>query len=289
MERSHDLVHASPLTSDPPDETYEAMGEEIRYLSLAELEANPNQPRRQFEADELTKMALSIATHGVISPIVVRATETGWQIVAGERRFRAAQEAGLTHIPARMVEVGDQQAAELALVENIQRQDLNAIEKAAAFEAYINQYGVTHEELATQLGLDRSTVTNLIRLLELPEAIREAVRAGQITYGHARALLSLNDATEQIALSRKIMAEALSVRQTEAMVKVGREASGRAGRGESRKVAKSNHLLSIENEVRQLLGAKVEIKPKDKQKGSITIHFETNDDFERVIKVLTGR
>lgn len=261
-------------------------------LALADLDANPYQPRREYNPEELAALAQSIAVHGIIQPIVVRPHAGRFQIVAGERRYRAAREAGLSHIPARVVEIDDQQTFEYALIENLQRRDLNPVEKAQAFQDYIGRYGATHEELASQLGVDRSTVTNLIRLLELPEAVRDAVRVGQITFGHARALLSLADPVAQMGMCRKIIAETLSVRQVETMVKEQKERGDISPAAESPpspKPVKSNHLMALENNLRQRLGTKVEIKAKAADKGVISIHFASHDEFERVMEILGPR
>lgn len=261
---------------------------ELRPLSVEEIDLNPYQPRRDFDGEELASLAGSISVHGVIQPVVVRPVNGRFQLVAGERRLRAAQQAGLKQIPARIIELDEQQTFEVALVENLQRRDLNAIEKAQAFQGYIARFATTHEELATHLGVDRTTVTNLMRLLELPEPVQDAVRIGQITFGHARAILSLEDSVSQIELCRRIVAEALSVRQTEAIVRE-RRAPAPTDNGERSKPAaapKSNHIVSLENELRQRFGTKVEIRPTAKDRGTILIHFHSNDDFERVVSQL---
>ena len=265
-------VHASE--SDPPGE--------LRQVLLTDIDVNPYQPRRDFNAEEISELAQSIQNHGVIQPIVVRPLGDRFQIVAGERRFRAATEAGQQTIPARVVPLDDQKTYEVALVENLQRRDLNAIEKAQAFDSYLHQFGTTHEALAAHLGVDRSTVTNLIRLLELPEPVQGAVRAGQISNGHARALLALNDSVEQIGLCRKIIAESLSVRQTEELVRNAKPATPKPPAA-PKAPNKSNHVLSLENDLRQSLGTKVEIRANDQNQGTLVIHFQSNDDFERIL------
>lgn len=255
-------------------------------IAISEIDANPYQPRRDFDAEEIASLAQTIQAHGIIQPIAVRQAGDRYQLIAGERRLRAAQEAGLTEVPARVLEIDDQQSFEFALIENLQRRDLNAIEKAQAFQGYVGQFEVTHEELASQLGIDRSTVTNLIRLLELPDAVQEAVRANRLTNGHARALLSLEDPVQQIALCRKIVDEKLSVRQTEQLVKQQAGSGAPPAKAPKPTPQKSNHLQSLETDLRRLLGTKVDIQPKAKDKGVIAIHFESHDDFERVMEAL---
>jgi ParB family transcriptional regulator, chromosome partitioning protein len=154
-------------------------------LPLDQIRHNPYQPRKRFDADELTALSDSIKNHGVLQPLVVRKTSDGFQLVAGERRLKAAEQAGLKDVPVHVVEFNDQQTHEAALVENIQRTDLNAIEKAQGFKDYLDRYGLTHDQLGSKLGLDRSTISNLLGLLNLPQEVQDAVRVGQITLGHA--------------------------------------------------------------------------------------------------------
>lgn len=266
------------------------------HVPLDQIDVNPYQPRRDFEERELRELAESVRLHGVIQPVVVRGVEGRFQLVAGERRFRAAKLAGIDRIPARVLELDDRQTFEIALIENLQRRDLNAIEKAEAFRGYLDKFGVTHEKLAEHLGVDRSTVTNLVRLLDLSPAAREAARSGAISFGHARALLAVPHA-RQSELCRRIVGEGLSVRQTEALVKelsAGAPDSDDAVAVEkttTRPAApeKSNHVLSIENEIRRKLGMKVEIQLKAKDQGTVVFSFASSDDFERLVEALLGK
>jgi ParB family chromosome partitioning protein len=262
----------------------------MQSLPLSEIAANPFQPRQDYDPQELAGLVQSVQQHGVIQPIVVRPHEGRYQIVAGERRFRAAQQAGLSHMPVRVLELDDQQTFELALIENLQRRDLNAIEKALAFQEYIGRFAVTHEELAAHLGVDRSTVTNLIRLLELPGPVQQMVRSGQLGFGHARTLLSLQDPTDQVALARRIQSEELSVRQVEGLVREPQPTSAAPSPKPPGRAAapKTNHIVSLENELRQRFGAKVEIRPKANDKGTILIHFTSYDEFERLLNHLNA-
>ena len=257
------------------------------HLPVDLIATNPFQPRRDFDAAELEALKHSITTHGLLQPIVVRPTETGYQLVAGERRLRAAKDAGWKEIPVRIVDLNDQQTFEAALVENLQRTDLNPIEKAQGFRDYLNQYHLTHEELARRVGLDRATVTNFLRLLELPPEVQEAVRLGQISNGHARALLSLDDPEQQKSLCREIIRSGLSVRAVERMVKVYRDQSnGKTSPSAPEPVEKTAHLRAIEDELRNKLAVKVEIQLRGPQRGQFVLGFESNDDFERVLEVL---
>ncbi|MEN6452521.1 MAG: ParB/RepB/Spo0J family partition protein, partial [Thermoguttaceae bacterium] len=187
-------------------------------VNVRQIDSNPSQPRQEFDRKELQSLAESISTHGLLQPVVVRRVRDRYQLVAGERRLRAAIQAGWTDVPVNVIDADDRQMAELAIVENLQRKDLNALEKAASFQKYLDQYKCTQEELAGRLKLDRSTIANLIRLLELPEPVQESLRRGQITQGHARALLPLGDEREQVEFCQRIQREGLNVRQTEAIV-----------------------------------------------------------------------
>jgi ParB family chromosome partitioning protein len=254
-------------------------------VPVEQIETNPYQPRKDFDPDELAQLKESLATHGLLQPVVVRSTGSGFQLIAGERRLRAAREAGWKEIPVRIVDFNDQQVFEAAMVENMQRSDLNPIEKAQGFQEYMNRYGVTQEELAKKIGFDRSTVSNLVRLLELPPDVQDAVRTGQISNGHARALLALEDPQRQAALCRETIAKGLSVRAVELLVKQQKPepANGHAAPPPEEKTA---HVQAIEDELRQKLATRVEIRLRGKDKGQVVLGFESNDDFERLLEVL---
>ena len=274
---------------------------EFQAIPIADIQPNPFQPRREFDEAELKELCASIEQHGIIQPIAVRKAGEQFELIAGERRWRAAQRAGLTTVPARILDLDDKQIFEVALVENLQRKDLNSIEKAKAFVSYVRKYSSTHEELAGHLGIDRSTVTNLIRLLDLPDEVQTAVQAAKISSGHARALLSLPTAAEQIELCDRIVKEAISVRETERLVREAKpvdpakaaepksEIQAPAKEAEPTGPTKSNHVLSIENEIRQKLGTKIEINLKTTDTGTFVLHFLSNDDFERIVSHLLGK
>jgi ParB family chromosome partitioning protein len=259
---------------------------EVVRVPLDQIETNPFQPRKDFDADELTALKASLTSQGLLQPVVARDTGHGYQLIAGERRLRAAKELGWSDIPVRVVDFNDQQVFEAALVENLQRADLNAIEKAQGFAEYMSRYGATHEDIARKIGMDRSTVTNLIRLLELAPSVQDAVRTGQISNGHARALLAFDDHQRQTAVCREIIARGLSVRAVEQLVKQERGDSENAPSSKPG-ASKTAHVRSIEDELRQKLATKVEIRLREKDKGQIVIAFESNDDFERVIAALS--
>ena len=254
-------------------------------VGIDRIDQNPNQPRKTFDEDELASLSESIKNHGVLQPVVVRQVGDRFQLVAGERRLRAAQAIGSESIPVRIVDFNDQQVMEAALAENIQRADLNPIEKAQGFQDYLGRFEMTHEDLAARLGLDRSTVTNLVRLLDLPEVVQSAVRGGQISAGHARALLAVADPQRQELLCKEIIAKGLSVRATEAITKE-QKAEAPAERATRPNPDKTTHVQALEEELQRGLSTRVEIRLKSKEKGQIILAFDSNDDFERLLEVL---
>ena len=267
-------------------------------VSVYEIDSNPFQPRRDFDEAQIDALADSLEEHGLIQPILVRRIGERYQLIAGERRLRSAIKAGWSEITAQVREADDRQVAEIAIVENLQRKDLNALEKAASFQRYLEQYGCTQEDLAQRLQIDRSTIANLIRLLELPQAVQEAVRGGSLSPGHARALLPLGEEREQIAFCQRIQAEGLSVRATEELVgeairhgdspptpgaSVVAEQAGRARRAGSKQIG------ALEQEFRSALGTKVDVRQGAKGKGKIVIHFASQEEIERLSSILAGR
>lgn len=267
-----------------------------QWIELGSIDRNPHQPRKHFDESEIADLCDSIRNHGILQPIVVRPAGDRFQIIAGERRFRAAQMASWESVPVQLREVTDRQMAELAIVENVQRKDLNPLEKGASFQRYLQEYGCTQEELATRVNIDRSTVANLIRLLELPEAVKQMIADGKIAQGHARALLPLGDEKEQCEFAKRVSGESLSVRATEQMVQDhihradGEPFSVIDSEGNSRpaKTRPSEHLAQMEEQLRLALGTKVDLKQTAKGKGRITIHFKNHAEFDRLRAILTG-
>src|SRR5262245_21909654 len=194
-------------------------GDEVRSVELARLKPNPFQPRREFRTEELEELSASIREHGVLQPIVVRTVGDGYEVIAGERRWRACARLGMTSLPALIRKADDTQMLELALVENIQRQDLNAIEEARGYQAYVQRLDLTHDQAAQRLGKSRSTVANMIRLLDLPGDVQELVSRGTLAMGHARAILAVADPEAQRSLARRVAEEHLSVRDVERLAR----------------------------------------------------------------------
>ena len=262
-------------------------------IAVELIERNPFQPRTEFEEDSLLELSESIRQHGVLQPLLVRAGSEGYTLIAGERRWLAAQKAGLEAVPCRVLDLADQQASEVAIEENLKRRDLNALEKAAAFHEYMKRFDSTIEELAERLSMNRSTVSNTLRLLDLPESVKDALWADRISAGHARALLPLNE-VQQDELCRRIQAEGLSVRRTEEAVRACLQQSSGESAGtpmnapQKKTTESSNHVLSLQDQLRELLGMKVDIRLRSRQAGRVVVHFESNEDFERLFRSLRG-
>jgi ParB family transcriptional regulator, chromosome partitioning protein len=254
-------------------------------VAVARIQLNPHQPRKTFADDELEQLAESIRTHGVLTPVLVRPHGDDFQLIAGERRLRAAQKVGLTEIPVHVRALTDQQVLEAALVENIQRADLNPIEKAQGFKDYLDKFQMTQEQLAGRLGLDRTTISNLLGLLNLVPEVQEYVRLGQLTLGHAKVLKAIPEPDRQAALAKEVIAKNLSVHSLEELSRT-QKGDATAELKERPAVSKTNHVQSIEDELRQKLATRVAIKLKSKEKGQIVLQFDSNDDFERILEVL---
>lgn len=263
-------------------------------IALELIETNPYQPRKEFDEDALEELAASIRQHGVLQPLLVRQMGETYQLIAGERRWRAAQRAQLATVPCRVMDMDDRGACEAAIEENLKRRDLNVLEKAEAFREYLSHFNSTVEQLANHLSMNRSTVSNILRLLDLAEPVREALRNNLITGGHARAILALPD-NKQIAMCQRIQDESMNVRQVEQAVRemmnpavaaAAQEAEKENPRAGKPKLRPSNHVVSLQDQLRQKLGVKVEIALKTKDTGRVVLHFKSNEDFERVIRSL---
>lgn len=262
----------------------ESDDEEILSLPIAKVEPRKEQPREYFNEEALQELAESIEQYGVIQPITVRKLNTGYyQIIAGERRWRAARLAGLYEIPVRVIEADDRRTAELALVENLQREDLNPIEEAKGYKTLIEEYGLTQEETAKSVGRSRPAVTNAIRLLNLSEAVLELVEKGDLSAGHARALIPISDEAVQLEAANEVIAKNLSVRKTE-------ELAARLQKPKKEKPEELNPLLvdysrEVSTQLTQAMGRKVKLVD-GKKTGRIEIEFYGADDREKLIELL---
>ncbi len=262
----------------------------IVQLNVYEIDDNPFQPRREFSEPEIASLSESLKEHDMLQPVLVRRMGGRFQLISGERRLRAAIQAGWSTVPARIREADDRLVAELAIVENLQRKDLNPIEKAMSFRRYLDEHGCKQEDLAKRLKIDRSTIANLMRLLELPKVVLDAVRTGELSAGHARALLPLGDEAEQVTLAGRIRKEGLSVRATERLVQESTATeednyiAGSVGKPTPPKSATttSDQVAALEQELRMALGTKVEIRQTSRGRGRIIVHFANHAEFERL-------
>ena len=257
----------------------------VTMVRINEVEPNINQPRKVFDPTELETLAESINQYGMIQPITVRSVDGMYQIITGERRWRAARMAGLSEVPVLVITADDKKAAELALVENIQRSDLNPIEEALGFTALIEEHGLTQEEAAKRIGKSRSAVTNSLRLLNLPESVRKMIENGELSTGHAKVLLGMtsSDMIEKAAL--QITTRDLSVRDTEKLVKMMEEAANKPE--EDQIVRDVDHTRSLELLIQKKLGRTIKINEKGK-KSTITIGYSDNEDLEKLLVILCG-
>lgn len=267
-----------------PEETQEALAAEARPIRLEEIRPNPFQPRSNAQED-LGEMVESIKANGVLQPVLVRRRRDGYELVMGERRFRAAGQAGLTEIPAVVRSIDDTEMLLLALVENLQRRNLNAMDEATAFQRLATEFDLTHEVIAQRVGKDRSTVSNAVRLLGLPFKVRDALSAGQISAGHARALLQLDNRRVQVELCERIVREGLSVRAAEKLC---------AGPGPRRRVRvapeKDVHIRELEEKLQEALGTRVTIREPKKAgaAGELAVQYFSTDDLNRIAGRIRG-
>ena len=282
-------------SSDAAKENNGGGDNDLVQVNVALIEANPFQPRKQFDDASMDELAESISAHGLLQPIVARRVDDAYQLIAGERRLRAAQKAGWEEVPVRVIETDERGAAELAIVENLQRKDLNALEKAASFKRYLREHRCTQEQLAHRLKIDRSTIANFIRLLELPEEVQNAIATEKITQGHARALLPLGEERDQVAFCQRIQRDGLSVRKTETLVQETIKAAdaeplaviGRDGQV-SKSPKRSEHLASLEQEFRTGLGTKVKLTQGNHGSGKLVIQFKNHEEFNRIKEHILG-
>ncbi len=259
--------------------------QEVLDLEIDSIVPNEYQPRRIFNDKALNELVASIKEKGVIQPVIVRRTAGSvYQLIAGERRWRSAKLAGLDRIPVIVKDAAPVEALELALIENIQREDLNPLETAEAFQRLIKDFNLTHDDLSRKVGKDRATVTNYIRILKLPANIRKWIAEGSLSIGHAKALLQIDDQRLQIEIATRIILKGLSVREAEALCK-----KGASGKKHSRtKAAKDAQIASLEEKMMHSLGTKVRLIHKSNKKGKIEIEYYSLDDLDRLLDILTS-
>ena len=269
-----------------PEKVLESNGrkEEIVYVQSEQIKPNPFQPREDFDQQSIEELAQSIKSKGVIQPLLVRRKGDSYELIAGERRLRAANSLGLKEIPIIVRDVSDQDSLELALIENVQREDLNPIEEAHAYQHLLDKFQVTQEKISEVLGKGRTTITNALRLLKLPYEIQQEIKKGRISFAHGRTLLGIDDANQQRRLAQEIITKGLSVRELESLIMVSRP------KGLRRKIAQGQReplVAILEEQMQHALATKVRISIR-KKRGNISIEFYSPEDLERIANVIKG-
>jgi len=273
---------------DNPEEVVRELSSSVAMIPVAAVEVNPFQPRKDFDDDALSELSDSIKTYGLIQPITVRRlNDRQYQLISGERRTRAARLAGLTEIPAYIRIADDQGMLEMALVENIQREDLNAIEIAITYQRLVDECNITHESMSDRVGKKRSTITNYLRLLKLNPEIQQAIKLNRISMGHARALVGVNDIALQLMLFRQITKEELSVRAVEDLIRKYNEQKGNKSKLKNSNVLPDIY-RNIQDELSHKLGTKVNLKLKGSGVGEILIKFASDNELNRLLDVIDG-
>lgn len=280
------LLANAETASEQRREVVRELSHTVAMIPITEIEVNPFQPRKDFDEEALHELAHSIKVHGLIQPITVRRlSEKSYQLISGERRLRAARLAGLDEVPAYIRLANDQEMLEMALVENIQREDLNAIEVAITFQRLIDECHLTHEALSERVGKKRSTVSNFLRLLRLPPEIQKAVKERQISMGHARALAGIEDLALQLVVFRKVIEGGLSVRATEALIRRYAAASDEASKKRSADELPEAY-KRVQDQLSNMLGTRVQLKRSVHGKGQIVIPFADDEDLNRILELL---
>lgn len=261
----------------------ERKAEDYFQCDIELIRPNPFQPRRRFSEDEMMELTRSIKEQGIIQPLLLRKTENGYELVAGERRFRAAKSAGLAQVPVIVKDISDEKIIEISIVENIQRENLNPMEEAEAYQRLISEFNLTQEQIAERVGKSRPAIANFLRLPQLPEHIKASIMDGTLSMGHAKALLGAATSAQQNEVWRVIVSKGLSVRQTEILIKRLKEAKEKPIRPEPS--SDEIYLSDLADELSRQLGTKVQIKRRGK-KGKVEIEFYNNDDLDRLIGIL---
>lgn len=288
----HSLLPPRPAMATvvvPPAEPEQPTDGNVVWLAVDSVKPNPNQPRREFDPVAMMELTQSIERDGIIQPIIVRRiTADEYQIIAGERRWRAAKTAGLAKIPVIPRTADDQQVLELAIVENIQREDLNPIELALAFHRMAAELGLSHDQIGEKTGKDRATVTNTIRLLQLPEDLQHLIAAKKLSPGHARALLKIQDEQSQRDVAERCVREGWSVRQTEEYTRPGKSGSSTSVREKHEAPPLDPNVKAAIGEIERVLGTRVRIIEKGREKGQIEIEYYSTDDLDRIYNLIVA-
>lgn len=255
---------------------------ELITLDINEISPNPNQPRKLFDSEKIDELAESIKAHGIIQPIIVKAVNSGYEIIAGERRWRAARKAGLKEVPCIIKDIDEQSHMLFAIIENLQREDLNPIEEAKAFDSMLKEYNMTQEDIAKSVGKSRPYIANTLRLLKLSEEIQLLILENKITSGHARALINIEDKQKQKALVLEIIEKGLNVRQTEKAVEENKTKGSKKNKSE--KIRTDPQIINIQEDLKRILGTKVTINHRNR-KGTVEIEYYSQEELERLIEM----
>lgn len=281
------LSNISEESGEEQKDIVQELAQSVAMIPLDQIEINPFQPRKQFEEEALSELSQSLKVHGIIQPLTLRRLgPNSYQVISGERRLRAAKMAGMEEVPAYIRLANDQEMLEMALVENIQRQDLNAMEVAITYQRLMDECNLTHELLSDRVGKNRSTVTNYIRLLKLPPEIQQAIKNRKISMGHARALAGIENISVQLHVFRKVLDEKLSVRATEKLIKSFEKKDTSSKKADSNESGMTPHIKKIQDHLTDRFQGKVNIQRNASGKGKIIIPFESDERFNELLELL---
>lgn len=276
----------SALISDKPKTTASKQALNIEYVDVSKIKVSSYQPRENFSENQLSELAASIKEKGILQPLILRQTNQGYELIAGERRLRAARILKIEQVPAIIRDADNKDSLTLSIIENVQRQQLNPIEEAHAFKRLISEFGISQEEVGKAVGKDRSSISNTLRLLNLPKEIQDEVNRDRISMGHARALLSLADTRDQMEFFEKVLKNSLSVRELEKLIQESPKQKKTTHSGGVKRGAKDPHVVGVEEQLQHRIGSKVKINVNRKNKGTIVIEFYSLEDFDRIIAIL---
>ena len=280
------LINTGSDTENNKENTKENHEYKEVFINISLVEPNRNQPRKEFDKESLSELANSIKQYGILQPIIVQKNGDMYEIIAGERRWRAAKEAGLTEVPVIIRDYDKQKVMEISIIENIQREDLNPIEEAMAYQSLMEEYGLKHDELAEKVSKNRSTITNSMRLLKLSKNIQQMLIDGRISTGHAKVLLSIEDINEQEKIAQELIDKSLSVRELEKLVKKYTKPRKKKDNKDDKDY--SLFYREYEDRLKDILGTKVQINTKDKNKGRIEIDYYSAAELERIVELLNS-
>lgn len=276
----------SALISDKPKTTASKQALSIEYIDVSKIKISSYQPRENFSENQLNELALSIKEKGMLQPLILRQMAQGYELIAGERRLRAAKMLKIPQVPAIVKDADNKDSLTISIIENVQRQQLNPIEEAHAFKRLISEFGISQEEVGKAVGKDRSSISNTLRLLNLPKEIQDEVSRDRISMGHARALLSLAGTKDQLEFFEKVLKNSLSVRELEKLIQESPKQKKPTSIGALKRAQKDPHVAAVEEQLQHRIGSRVKINVNRKNKGTIAIEFYSLEDFDRIVAIL---